>query len=364
METNNYETILEEISRQISQWKKRNITVLGRITIVKSLLLSKLTFLILNLPDPPEDFVKQVSRMMYNFIWKGVDRVSRNQMIQDYENGGLRIIYALKVTWIRRVLNAGNTDWAYIFIKSSNINHILDIEGGSVDILTLLDSESPNKFWYNVFTAWSTVIKSRRVQNRTDLLKNTLWFNNRIRVGKQTIYYRHWVKNGVRFVIDVVKTNGGFLSLDEFKNKYNVKTNFLEYGAVINAIKRSCNHILDKNTKNVPNPLVPYNFEFVLRDKKGSRRLYESLVLSREVKQNYLRKWELELNKTYSNKQWSIFFLLPLKCTIDVKLRWFQFRIIHKILGVNSFLAKIGIKDSNLCTFCKVKEETIKHICL
>ena len=108
--------------------------------------------------------------------------------------------------------------------------------------------------------------------------------------------------------------------------------------------------------------MVPYNFEFVLRDKKGSRRLYESLVLSREVKQNYLRKWELELNKTYSNKQWSIFFLLPLKCTIDVKLRWFQFRIIHKILGVNSFLAKIGIKDSNLCTFCKVKEETIKHV--
>ena len=45
------------------------------------------------------------------------------------------------------------------FIKSSNINHILDIEGGSVDIITLLDSESPNKFWYNVFTAWSTVIK-------------------------------------------------------------------------------------------------------------------------------------------------------------------------------------------------------------
>ena len=67
-----------------------------------------------------------------------------------------------------------------------------------------------------------------------------LWFKNRIRVGKQTIYYHHWVKNGVRFVNDLVKSNGGFLSLDEFKNKYNVKTNFLEYGAVINAIKRSC----------------------------------------------------------------------------------------------------------------------------
>ena len=52
LETNNYKPILEEIRRQISQWNKRNITVLGRIIIVKALLLSKLTFLILNLPDP------------------------------------------------------------------------------------------------------------------------------------------------------------------------------------------------------------------------------------------------------------------------------------------------------------------------
>ena len=39
----------------IAQWSKRNLTVLGRVTVVKSLLMSKLTYLILTLPDPPED---------------------------------------------------------------------------------------------------------------------------------------------------------------------------------------------------------------------------------------------------------------------------------------------------------------------
>ena len=40
-------------------------------------------------------------------------------------------------------------------------------------------------------------------------------------------------------------------------------------------------------------------------------------------------------------------------CT-DVSLRWCQYRIIHRILGTNSFLNKIRVIDSNLCTFCNV----------
>ena len=52
----------------------------------------------------------------------------------------------------------------------------------------------------------------------------------------------------------------------------------------------------------------------------------------------------------------------PFKCTLDTKLRWFQFRLTHRILGVNSFLAKIGKIESNLCTFCNVSDETIAHI--
>jgi hypothetical protein len=37
-------------------------------------------------------------------------------------------------------------------------------------------------------------------------------------------------------------------------------------------------------------------------------------------------------------------------------------RIIHRILGTNTFLYKIKVKDCNLCTFCKEEPETIKHL--
>ena len=35
---------------------------------------------------------------------------------------------------------------------------------------------------------------------------------------------------------------------------------------------------------------------------------------------------------------------------------------LHKILSTNSFLQKIKLKDTNTCTFCRSKTETIEHI--
>ena len=44
------------------------------------------------------------------------------------------------------------------------------------------------------------------------------------------------------------------------------------------------------------------------------------------------------------------------------KLRYFQFKILHSILGVNKLLKKIGLSDSDRCTFCSVDTETISHL--
>ena len=35
---------------------------------------------------------------------------------------------------------------------------------------------------------------------------------------------------------------------------------------------------------------------------------------------------------------------------------------IHRILGTNTFLYKIKVKDCNLCTFCKEEPVTIEHL--
>ena len=47
------------------------------------------------------------------------------------------------------------------------------------------------------------------------------------------------------------------------------------------------------------------------------------------------------------------------KATNDTRLRWFQMRLLHRILPTGRYLFLRKIIDSPLCSFCKQKEETI-----
>ena len=58
--------------------------VLGKITVVKTILLSKLTHLFISLQSPSKMFIKVLETMFYNYIWGSkTDRVSRNELAKD-----------------------------------------------------------------------------------------------------------------------------------------------------------------------------------------------------------------------------------------------------------------------------------------
>ena len=89
-------------------WSKRFITPLGRVAILKSLILSKLVHLWILLRDPPDDFVNNLQKMCFKFIWNNKqDKISRRTAIKSVKSGGLGVadirkyISALKIMWIR-----------------------------------------------------------------------------------------------------------------------------------------------------------------------------------------------------------------------------------------------------------------------
>ncbi|PJE77966.1 hypothetical protein CI610_03105 [invertebrate metagenome] len=65
----NYCDKLKEIKSLIHIWSKRCLSPIGRITVVKSIILSKLTHLFISIRRPDKDFVKILERLIYNFIW-------------------------------------------------------------------------------------------------------------------------------------------------------------------------------------------------------------------------------------------------------------------------------------------------------
>ena len=72
----NYEKYLKKMKGLFKQWNKRNLTPIGKITVVKSLILPVLNHLFIALPNPSIEIIKDIEALLYTFIWKSsVNRV-------------------------------------------------------------------------------------------------------------------------------------------------------------------------------------------------------------------------------------------------------------------------------------------------
>ena len=54
----NSQDILSKVKNVLNQWHKRKLTLTGRITVIKSLALSKFVLLFISLPEPPNELLK------------------------------------------------------------------------------------------------------------------------------------------------------------------------------------------------------------------------------------------------------------------------------------------------------------------
>lgn len=73
------------------------------------------------------------------------------------------------------------------------------------------------------------------------------------------------------------------------------------------------------------------------------------------------RKFETK-DIAFPDDVWKKYYLLPYVCSYDTSLRYFQFRVLHRILPTNYFLKKISYVDSDACTFCRNTTETLEHL--
>ena len=60
--------------------------------------------------------------------------------------------------------------------------------------------------------------------------------------------------------------------------------------------------------------------------------------------------------------EWQEIYSFPSKVLIDTKSREFQYKILNRYLTTNSFLHKIGLIASPLCTFCGLESKSLEHL--
>ena len=71
-------------------WRARDLTLIGKITIIKCFALSKLIHVTSTLPLP-DNFAQKVNDLIYKFIWNGKPpKMKKATMIGELGDGGLK----------------------------------------------------------------------------------------------------------------------------------------------------------------------------------------------------------------------------------------------------------------------------------
>ena len=361
----NYQEKLREIRNLLIQWSKRILTPYGRITVVKSLAVAKINHLFLTLPNPPENIIKELNSLFFRYIWNGsIDKIKRDVSIKKYADGGLKIlkiedfIDAMKLSWIRRIVKS-DSKWKYL-LELSYPNTTNFANYGS-DFMRNKMSYISNKFWTDTFQAWINFSNKIKIKSWTDFLKQPIWYNINVKVGGKSILYKKWFEKGIVFIYDIIDSNGNFLTFDYIYNILRIQTNIVEYQGLIRSITMYRERLkISQNVSTISRPDIPTAIKLLLWNKKGGKLFYQILTDNQSTPTSQ-GKWQNELNID-DLYPWKKIYSLPYKLTNHTNIRWFQYRLTHRILSTNKFLTKIGIKQDSLCSFCKLHPETLSHI--
>jgi hypothetical protein len=353
----NYREKLGEVKRLFQMWLKRQITPLGRVAILKSLILSKLTYLWILLPNPPDDFIQSLQKLCNNFVWKGNDKISRKIAQRHVKEGGIGIpnikvfIDALKLTWIRKFFQT-NHNWRHIVLV--NYPFLDDIRHYGPEVFH--GYKKKNAFWGDVFCAYSKVFYNNTVGNVNEALSEPICFNKRIQIGNAPLKRKDWIRRGLRYIGDFFGPDGKLYDYEEFTSKYT----FIDFISFIGICKSIKKFLLNEGIKEVENNVVNKNacLKLILSINKGSQCYYRTLM-NNSSRPKCCSKWEDKLGN--NNINWKICFYKISKIQ-DIKMKWFQLRITHRIIGTNIVLKNMGISQSEFCTFCTEDRESINHL--
>ena len=102
----NYEVTIEKVKRVLGSWENRNLTLMGKVQVVNTLVASLFVYKMMVLPCIPTTIVKRIENIIREYIWNGKkSKIAFNTLQLPKQEGGLNLVNltkkdcALKATW-------------------------------------------------------------------------------------------------------------------------------------------------------------------------------------------------------------------------------------------------------------------------
>ena len=267
-------------------------------------------------------------------------------------------INSIKTSWIRRLYN-GNNDWCILFHDMHR--DLGDVFSKSMHYITSYICTMKNAFWADVLAAWVNLNTNMAIKNPADFLSQRVWNNDLFQMDGHPVHIPALCNQKFYFVNDFFDEEGNFYDYETIKDYFGVNVDFLTFFGLRRAILSVNDNF--KISSKLPMPIRPPIYSVLLRSDKGCQVFYDIIVKPYVTSNTYSKeKWNSILNVSITDEIWKYYNKLVFKGITSVPLKWFQYRIVNSFLCTNVLLHRIGLKENDLCTFCKQEKETILHL--
>ena len=340
----NFDLKIQKLQTKLDSWKARNLTLFGKVLIIKSLGLSQLLYAASNV-NVPNEIIHTIKAKLFSFLWNNKkDKIKRESIYQDYDRGGIRMT---------------DVDIMIKALRLGGLNFLLRCNYDA----KYLDPKLPA--FYNDILSFFSKFKS---QYNYEQGQEIILFNNQaILIDGKPFFFREWFSKGIICINDLLNENGKFLSFQEFQSKYDFRTNFLNFYQVINAIPKAL--VFKALTQDKPpkeNFLGNRNTKFKLAEhididlqKIKAKDFY--WLLNEKTNDSFPtgpKKWSKIMNLNFT--EWRHIFKVAKQICRENKLKEFHYKFLHRIIVTKKELCRFGIKQDSDCLYCG-KEDSIEH---
>jgi len=118
-----WDTVISKLDKTLARWRRRDLSLLGRLTVIKTLATSKLWYIAALTPIPPTK-LQALEKQVWAYLWRDRPRglVRREVALSPRHHGGLgalsipAMVQALQMQWLKRLCDPSDALWKDIVL--------------------------------------------------------------------------------------------------------------------------------------------------------------------------------------------------------------------------------------------------------
>lgn len=363
--TLNVETIEPKVKTTLQLWSQRNLSIKGRITVAKSLIVSQLLYAMMA-TRIEEKMLTAIQGHIMKFLWRGrPPKVSRKTLTMDIKKGGLKapdlilVNRAARIAWIGRMIRESEVSYSEVLHIRLRVNLNILVKA-DFDEKWIANRKVP-QFYKEMLLWYKKLHLHKEPTTSKEIRQQGLWHNKFLNVQGETLVSNAQIELDVPMIDDLLNGEGRVLGFDEFLQRFpNVRVDPLTYIRWCRAIPsywkcslRGSAQLEDSERSERPTIMMNDKKVAITAVKSG----YFYLLQIPDVIPTAQVRWSAE-GVEFDN--WAPAYERAFKTTASTKLQSLQFKITHRFFPTRRFLF---IRKASVDPFCDNcgQEDTLEH---